>query len=253
MVKFSLVIPAKNEEKRILLPLLDYYVSLHRRFGAHNFEILITVNNTTDDTVQIVKRLTKALHCKEIKVYDLGTTKGKGESILQGIRKAKGKIVGFIDADGSSSGHELMKAYSWLGSHPQTDSVIASRYMEDSHIIGDRPLQRKIASKILHSLIKGLFRTKYHDFFCGLKLFKRKTINTILTETSAYGWGFDVSLIMTLLTHGYSVKEMPTSWIDREYSKVNILKYGMKVLRELFTVYLQERARVRIAPNPVTV
>lgn len=253
MLKFSLIIPAKNEEKRILLPLLDYYASLHRRFGTGNFEILVMVNNTTDNTVSILKRLTKALRCKEIKIRDIGKTNGKGESILAGFRRAQGKIVGFIDADGSSSGRELVKMYSWIGSHTQFDSVIANRYGKHSHIIGSRPIQRKVASKILHTIIKVMFNTPYHDFFCGLKLFRRRTLNTILTETTAFGWGFDVSVITTLMANGFSVKELATTWIDRDNSKVNILRHGYKVMKELFTVYFQRSLRFRIAPNRLTV
>jgi hypothetical protein len=129
-----------------------------------------------------------------------------------------------------------------------SDAVIASRYTKGGHITGGRALNRLVASKILHMMITHLFKTPFHDFFCGLKLFKRNTLNGLITGTFTYGWTFDVNMIIHLFYSGYNIAEVPTVWSDRTNSKVNILKSGPKVLRDLFKIFRQYNGRLKFAP-----
>lgn len=236
-MKFSLIIPAKNEEKRIILPLVQYYFALQRAVGAKKFEIIVVVNNTTDKTIASIKELKQLASMREIKIVNLKHCEGKGQAVLHGFTVAKGDIIGFIDADGSSSHEELAKMYHVIEQEESIDAVIASRYTEKGQIIGGRQFHRKIASKILHTLIKIMFNAPIEDFFCGLKLFRKRVVTQLLENVFIYGWAFDVNMLIHLYKNGFTIKEVPTTWTDRTNSKVRVLGSGTKVLRELFSVY----------------
>ena len=86
----SVVIPAFNEEKAILL-LLE---SLARQKGIQNVEILIVANNCTDRTVDFVKK------CGAQIIEKTGDHfKGVARARQKGLEKAKGQYIVSTDSD----------------------------------------------------------------------------------------------------------------------------------------------------------
>ncbi|HAS80959.1 MAG: family 2 glycosyl transferase [Candidatus Nomurabacteria bacterium GW2011_GWE1_32_28] len=86
--KISLIIPAYNEEKYIGL-CLD---SVLKNSNGKIFEIIVVDNNSTDKTIEIVKRY------KEIKIIK-EEKKGAIRARQKGFLESKGDILAFIDAD----------------------------------------------------------------------------------------------------------------------------------------------------------
>ncbi len=83
----SIVIPAFNEEKNIL-GCID---SLSRTTTKIPFEIIVVDNNSTDNTLSMLKKL----HVKSL----LETRKGPGPARQQGMEAAKGKYILTADSD----------------------------------------------------------------------------------------------------------------------------------------------------------
>ncbi len=234
-MKFSLVIPAKNEEKRILLPLLDYYAALQRRFGPSQFEILIVVNNTTDQSVKTLNTIKKLLKAEEIRIFDIGKTESKGRAVVYGLKKAKGKVVGFTDADGSYNSHEVMRMYRKLiVSH--ADAVIPNRYSNESTLVGQLPFLRKVYSRIFNSIVRKLFGIKFKDTQGGLKLFTRNAIKQIIPQIVTFGWACDVNMLVALKNSGLSIVESPIEWTQQENSRLTILGSGVEIAREIWSL-----------------
>lgn len=91
MVKVSIIIPAYNEEETVG----DCIKTLLRQ-SYKNFEIIIVDDGSVDETTQIVKEFIK----KDRRVRLIkGQHKGPGFSRNIGAKKAKGKILVFVDAD----------------------------------------------------------------------------------------------------------------------------------------------------------
>jgi dolichol-phosphate mannosyltransferase len=236
-MKFSLVIPAKNEAKRIKVPLSALIKGLKRHLGENTFEIIIVINNTTDDTIKKVKYLRTIYDAKEVKILDIGTAHGKGEAVLIGMQYAQGEIIGFVDADGASSVSQVIKLYKHLYRNHETDAAIASRYKIGSRITGGRPLHRYILSKIYNFLVRLLTNVDYFDdVLCGLKLFRKKAIKSIIGDIFVFGWSFDVNILAELLIRGYHIEEIPSIWTDKKGSNVSVIRYAMPVLQELFRI-----------------
>ncbi len=82
----SVIIPTRNEEKYIKTLLSEI-----KRQTYKNYEILVCDYKSTDNTVKISKKLGATV----IPVKRKGISAGRNA----GIKKAKGKIIAFIDAD----------------------------------------------------------------------------------------------------------------------------------------------------------
>lgn len=87
----SVVIPAYNEEKTIGA-CLD---ALVRQKTEKNFEVIVVDNNSTDNTVQVVKSYYKKLLVKVV----LEKKKGRSPARRAGFAEAKGQIILSTDAD----------------------------------------------------------------------------------------------------------------------------------------------------------
>lgn len=234
-MKFSLVIPAKNEEKRIILPLLEYYAALHRRFGSGNFEIIIVINNTTDRSAHILNRVVSILKTKDIKIYDIGSSEAKGRAVIYGLRKARGKVVGFTDADGSYSPHEILKLYRKLAISG-ADAIIPNRYSNESVLLGNLPAERKLYSRLFNWFIRLAFGITTADTQGGLKLFTRDAVKLMLPNIVTFGWTCDVNMLLALRNARLSVMESPVTWRQEEGSTVSLSRHIFSILSEVLTL-----------------
>jgi glycosyltransferase involved in cell wall biosynthesis len=226
-MKLSIVIPAYNEEKRIG-PTLGAYSSHFediRKSSKLDYAIIVVINKSTDKTEAIVKRLQKKnkrisyLHLQE---------KGKGLAVIEGFKlalKNDSDFIGFVDADMATRPEEYARLLSHLNAS-NSHGVIACRYRKGA-IVSPRPsLQRYLASRGYNLWLRALFLFPYRDTQCGAKIFRRQAIEKIIHELTITKWAFDIDLLYHLKKNSFKIKEVPTVWSDKEYSKINFLEAG---------------------------
>ena len=88
----SIVIPALNEEKRIERTLFHYLEFFEKK--KKSFEIIVVLNGCTDNTLDIVKKITKKY--SQLKYEDL-SQRGKGRALVKGLGIAKGNLISYVD------------------------------------------------------------------------------------------------------------------------------------------------------------
>jgi len=229
-MELSIVIPAHNEEKRIA-PTLESYLQYFSKIFDKKFEIIVVLNGCTDNTLGVVKKFTK---WKQLRYLDIKKAIGKGGAVIEGFKIAKGKLIGFVDADGStdvSAFYDLVKKINGY------DAIIASRWLKQSIVEPKQPLTRRIASRIFNLLVRILFGLNLHDTQCGAKLFKKQAIKDVLPLLGLTRWAFDVDLLYQLKRKGYKILEIPTVWRDKAGSKLNLKKTSL----QMFLAILQLR------------
>ena len=224
-MKLSIIIPAYNEEKRIGTT-LEAYESFFNKLKKQkklDYEIIIAINNTKDRTEEIVKKYQRKN--KQINYINL-IKGGKGYAITEGFKdalKRKNDLIGFVDADMATTPEEFARLAGKIGSF---DGIIASRALKGSVVSSKRTLQRIIASRGYNYFIRMLFLFPYQDTQCGAKIFKREALSKVLSHLSMSKWAFDVDLLYNLRKYGFKVKEEPSVWSDKEYSKINFFRTG---------------------------
>ncbi|MFH1307849.1 MAG: glycosyltransferase [archaeon] len=222
-MKISIIIPAYNEEKRIGKTLEDYTKFLKNQ--KINFEILVIINNTTDNTEKIVKEFSKK--SKEVMYLNLKKG-GKGFAVIEGFKdalKRDNNLIGFVDADNATP----VKAYFDLVENlKDNDGIIASRWIKKS-IIHNRTLKRDIMSWGFIFVVRSLFLMPFKDTQCGAKLFKREVIKAILPEIKISQWAFDVNLLYAAYKKGFKIKEYPTEWYDIGGGSINGIQTSVRM------------------------
>lgn len=213
----SLIIPAHNEEARIGRMLDVYLPFFTRRYGA-NIEIIVIVNGSTDDTAAVVGRYGERfpqLRC----IVEPGAI-GKGGALILGFREARGDLIGFIDADGSTPPAAFQDLIDRIG---DADVAVASRWCRGATVSPPQPLARRIASRVFNLMTRLFFGLRLTDTQCGAKLMKRDALIPILGSLGITRWAFDVDLLFQMHRAGCTIVEIPTEWHDVAGSKIDIL------------------------------
>lgn len=225
MEKVSIIIPAYNEEKRIGKTLESYsdFFNKLKKEKKLDYEILVVINNTTDNTENIVKKAQN----KNKKIRYLNLKRGgKGYAVIEGFKdalKRNNDFIGFVDADLATSPEEYSKL---IFSIKKSDGAIADRYIKGSKVFPPATFRRLVVGRIFNFLIRSLLLLPFHDTQCGAKLFRKSALKTIIPLLGMSQWAFDVDLLYNLHKNKFKIISVPTIWIDKEYSKINFLKAG---------------------------
>ncbi len=225
MNKVSIIIPAYNEEKRIGKTLETYsaYFDVLRKRKELDYEILVVINNTRDKTEEIVKKWRRRNERIKYLNFKRG---GKGFAVIEGFKdslRRNNDFLGFADADMATLPEEY---YKLIISLKDFDGVIASRYINGAVIEPKPTMQRLFAKRLFNILVRAMLLLPFKDTQCGAKVFKRGAIEKVLGNISLSQWAFDVDLLYSLKKAGFRIKEIPTRWHDKEYSKINFWRAG---------------------------
>lgn len=215
-MELSIIIPAYNEENRISKTLESYGNFYYKKY-KNLVEIIIIVNGSKDNTIEIVNQYSKKYPI--IKGYEYKSKIGKGGALIEGLKKAGGNLIGYVDADLATSPEAFYDLISKINGY---DGIIASRWMKGSIINKKQPLSRLIASRGFNYLVRLLLGLKYKDTQCGAKLFTKKAINSVINDLKTKYFSFDIDLLYNLKKNKLKIIEVPTIWNDHEKSTLII-------------------------------
>ncbi len=228
-IHLSVIIPAYNEEQRIVKTLAS--VQEYLALQPYTSEIIVVDDGSTDKTKQVALKV----QIINSKLHVLGNTqnRGKGFVVRQGLLAAQGHYRLFMDADHATPIAEVAKLLRHAKTH---DMVIGSRSLPGATIVQHQPLHRRLLGNLywaMAALITGLHG--FHDTQCGFKLVSARCANDVLPKCQANGWSFDVELLLCAKRLGYRIKEVPIAWADGRQSKMRILGMMASVI-ELFAI-----------------
>lgn len=232
-MKLSIIIPAHNEQDRIGR-MLNTYGDYFNQQESLTTEFIVVLNGCTDNTLDLVTTIQNKY--PQIRIINLPES-GKGLAITAGFADAitrDNHLVGFVDADMATQPQHFHALINQIGEH---GSIIASRYMPESHIEPKRPFVKTWGRKLVyHTLIRALFGLNFYDYQCGAKLFKAHVIKKIAPHLTMQQWAFDVEILYLCNLFKFTTKEVPTTWFDQAGSKLQLLGPGTAMLSSLFTL-----------------
>ena len=207
-IRYSLVIPAYNEENRIAV-LFDAIT----RFDGE----LIVVCDGTDSTADVVGEIARQRPDLSIRCLRFTTRLGKGGGVIAGLTVAQAPLVGYVDADGSTRMDEMIRLFSRLTS---SDAAIGSRWVAGSQLGVRQSLMRQLESRGFNLFIRIFFGLSFSDTQCGAKVFKKTALDKVLPKMISRGFEFDVELLWRLSKEGYRIDECPIEWQNKGDSRV---------------------------------
>jgi glycosyltransferase involved in cell wall biosynthesis len=152
-MKLSLIIPAYNEEKRIPRTLKLYYDFFKNQL-SDDFEFIVVINNSKDNTLNVVNEFSK--NKKNIRIANFPFYTGKGGAVIKGFKLARGDFVGFVDADNSITPENFYKIFDIIKNN-RAHGVIASRAIKGAVVYPRRKGSSVIASFVFNKLANILF------------------------------------------------------------------------------------------------
>lgn len=234
-MKYTVIIPAYNEESRIEATVRDYASYFNTLPDAEDTEILIVVNGSRDRTAEISQQLAQEL--PNVRSWDTPDKMGKGGAVLKGFELAEGDIVAFTDADNATAPPELHKLLEAVDEG--IDCAMGSRWLPESLQKIPQPLVRRIASRVFNLIVRVLFQMNFTDTQCGAKAFKTSSVKSMRERMHSTGWAFDVELLWRLKQNNHTIKEIPIVWSDNSQSRVRLHIDGPSMLWELVKLRLR--------------
>ena len=226
-IELSLIVPCYNEaphlEKNLnrLKEVLDSTV--------YKYEIIIIDDASANKTVEMINNFISAnQNAENIKFVKHGENQGRGKTVSEGIESARGKIVGFVDVDFSTSPWYIPALAAKIKSG--ADIVIGQRIYK----LKLKVLHRWILSKGYKFLVKLFLGLDLGDTESGCKFFNKEKIILVLNQVRDKQWFWDTEIIARSHFAGLKIEQIPTVFVrDSLYTTVKIVKDSWRHLINL--------------------
>ena len=223
-----MVIPAYNEERRILSTLqqVTNYVSAQ----TYTWNVLVADDGSTDGTAALVREFAK----KQPLVSLISLPhRGKGGAVRSAMLSTHAQYRFLCDADLSMPIEQLERFLP-----PQLvefDVTIGSREADGAQRIGE-PWRRHIQGRLFNSMTLALAVRGIGDTQCGFKCYSSRAADLLFPLQRIPGFGFDVEVLFIAQRMGLRLVEVPIDWYYRTESKVRSLHDGLSMGRDLLRV-----------------
>ena len=237
-MKLSIIIPAYNEEDRIVQTLnktMEYLCA-----QAYSAEVLVISDGSKDSTCQVVENFASASNVS-ISCLEYHPNRGKGYAVRYGMCKGRGEVVMFMDADYSVPIEAVEDGFALL--EAGHDIAIASRAMAGSVINHHQNRAREFSARLYTFIQNRYLGLSYPDTQCGFKLFTQKAAHTLFALQRLDSVIYDPEILFLASRHAFKVGQFPVNWTHQEDSRIQYdsLRKSIFVFQELFRIRLLHR------------
>lgn len=227
-IQLSIVIPAYNEEERIV-PTIGAIASCVSDLGLA-WELIVADDGSRDRTVELVESLGFA----NLRLLKAERNGGKGNAVHRGVLAARGRHILFADADNSTPIEELPKFLAKIQQEGY-DVVVGSRAAEGASE-GHKSSLRHVLSWGLRWVVSHIFHIGVRDTQCGFKMYTQEAAQRLHRAQTIMGFSFDLEILYLASKWHYRIAEVPVNWIDAPGSKVDTAKEVKRFVRDLFRI-----------------
>lgn len=225
--RVDLVIPVYNEAHVLEASVGTVRAFLRERLTPHRWRIVVADNASTDATLAVAQRLAEA-DPEEVGYLHLDL-KGRGRALKAAWLSSGADILSYMDVDLSTD----LEAYPLLVQHIINgyDIVIGSRLLRGSRTA--RSPKREVISRAYNLLIKLSHFSRVSDAQCGFKAISRAAAQALVPLVENNEWFFDTELLLLAEKRGFTIKEVPVTWVEDPDTRVNVVKTAMEDIRGL--------------------
>ncbi|HET9932509.1 MAG TPA: glycosyltransferase family 2 protein [Polyangiaceae bacterium] len=219
----SIVIPVYNEQAILRDAVEELIAELVAEGTA--FEIVLSENGSTDDTVGLARALAQA----DARVRVLSSPEPNyGLALRSGIISARGDIVLCEEIDWCDA--EFRRRAVALIETGKADFVIGSKLLGESR--DERPWLRHVASLCYTRLLHALFDFQGTDTH-GLKALRRSRLLEVVEACRVEKDVFASELVIRAARSGVRLCEIPVQVREKRPPSINLLKRVPNVLSNL--------------------
>jgi dolichyl-phosphate beta-glucosyltransferase len=228
LTSLAVVVPAFNEELRIGASLTELTQYLESR--PWDWEVRVVDDGSSDATCAVVQDQVR----REPRiVLQREPHRGKGGAVKAGLLAARSDYRFICDADLSMPVSELQR---FLPPELVTfDVAIGSREGHGARRIGE-PVVRHLAGRIFNYSVQRVMVPGINDTQCGFKMFTAGAVAAIFPFVQVDGWAFDIEVLYLARMRGLRIVEVPIEWHYRRESRINLVRDGARMLRDLMAI-----------------
>jgi glycosyltransferase involved in cell wall biosynthesis len=230
MTDVSLIIPCYNSASSLEKRVADFEAVLQCTHWS--WEILLCDDASRDDTPRICRELAEAAPERR-RYLPSAVNRGRGRNVADGLRATTGRIVGFSDADASTSAAYLVPAVQALESG--FDIAEANRAYKIEPTKLPYIAHRLFAHMVYSALVAKVLDIHGHDTETGFKFFRREVMVDLVSLCRSDGWFWDTEVIANAHRRGYRVADIPSLFVRTKGmpSTVRLLKDSWIQFRSL--------------------
>jgi glycosyltransferase involved in cell wall biosynthesis len=232
-VRLSIVIPAYNEQDRLVPTLTETIAYLDRQ--PYTSEILVVSDGSSDQTAQVAQHFRTPQHLL-VHAMEYHPNRGKGYAVKTGMLKAKGKVAMFMDADYAVPIDYVEKGLALIDAGH--DIAIASRAVSGARIMVRQNSWRTLSARLYTWIQNSYLGIDYPDTQCGFKLFTRSAAQWLFRRQRLESVIFDPEILWLACKAGFKVGQFPVRWTHVADSRIQYDTIGKSlfIFQELFRI-----------------
>lgn len=229
----SVVVPCHNEEANVE----RLVAALFGTYNRYIREIILVDDNSSDKTAEIAEALTQSE--PRVRLIKRNPPCGVGRALRDGYAAAAGRYILTMDCDFIHVAPELKPMFDAVAEG--CDGAIGSRFSSESVLIR-YPFLKIVCNRGFHIIMNLLLGKRLRDISNNLKLCRADILKNLDIEENHFAANVETGLKPVL--QGYSIREIPTSWINRTEGMGKSSFSILKVAPDYFFVLLRIALRV---------
>uniref|UniRef100_A0A8C4VSQ8 Dolichol-phosphate mannosyltransferase subunit 1 n=1 Tax=Gopherus evgoodei TaxID=1825980 RepID=A0A8C4VSQ8_9SAUR len=190
--KYSVLLPTYNEREN--LPLIVWLLVRSFQESGGNFEIIVIDDGSPDGTREVAEQLEKIYGSDKILLRPRAKKLGLGTAYIHGMQHATGNFIIIMDAD-LSHHPKFIPEFIKKQKEGNFDIVSGTRYKGNGGVYG-WDLKRKI-----------------------IRLYRKEVLQKLMEKCVSKGYVFQMEMIVRARQLGYTIGEVPISFVDRVYGE----------------------------------
>jgi glycosyltransferase involved in cell wall biosynthesis len=235
----SLVLACYNEAQHLEASFAEIRDSLEQ--ARFPFEILFVDDVSHDRTREILARIVAEHPQLALRTILHDQNRGRGATVTDGFRAARGEITGYIDVD-----LEVHSRYipSLVRAIERGADIATLRRIYAFQVLS---LDRYVMSRGYSFLVRRLLEVELADTETGYKFFSREKVLPLLDEIRDPGWFWDTEFMVRAARRGLKIVEIPGAYIRRgdKTSTVKGLRDSVRYFGQLLRFRGELRREVR--------
>lgn len=213
--KYSILLPTYNEKDN--LPIIIWLIVKYMQEAKIDYEVIVIDDGSPDGTLEVAKQLQKIYGDERILLRPRASKLGLGTAYIHGIEHASGNYIVIMDAD-LSHHPKFIPQFIELQKTHNYDVVSGTRYKGTGGVYG-WDFKRKLISRGANFLSQLLLRPNASDLTGSFRLYKKDALKELISRCKSKGYVFQMEMIVRARQLGYSVGEVPISFVDRVYGQ----------------------------------
>lgn len=222
--KYTVLLPTYNEREN--LPLIIWLLVKHFEISGYCYEVIVIDDNSPDGTLDVAKQLQKIYGEDKIVLRPRRAKLGLGTAYIHGVKHATGNFIILMDADLSHHPKFIPKLIK-KQKEGNCDVVSGTRYDLGGGVHG-WDLKRKLISRGANYLAQVLLRPGASDLTGSFRLYRKEVLEKLISVCVSKGYVFQMEMIVRARQLGYSVGEVPITFVDRVYGESKL--GGMEIV-----------------------